>query len=61
MFLTVETLPLFSVSGMCWSLCTGHFMYHSITMSIVCYCTESYIGGTPMIICTYHYSGERVH
>ena len=46
LFLTVETLPFFSVSGTlllncvwCWSLCTVHFMYISRMMgSVLLYC-----------------------
>ena len=28
---------------------------------VVCYCTVSDIGGTPMMISTCHYSWERLH
>ena len=63
MFLTVETLPLFSVSRMCvwcWSLCPVT-LCTLVERWVVGYCTVSDIGGAPMTICTYHYRMERPH
>ena len=45
MFLTVETLPM--------NCCR--------TMGSVLYCTVSDFGGTPMMICTYHYRIDGPH
>ena len=61
MFLTVETLPLFSVSRMCCGTVCGVDPCTLVERWVVCYCTVSDIGCTPMMICTYHYSGERPH
>ena len=41
-------------------LVSCHFMYSSRTM-VVCYCTVSDIGGTLMMICTYHYRLDGPH
>ena len=67
LFLTVETLPLFKCwqnvlldCVWCWSLCTVT-LCTVVERWVVCYCIVSDIGGTPMMICTYHYRMERLH
>ena len=67
LFLTVETLSLFSVRGMCCSTVCGVVPCVLFTLSteverwVVCSCTVSEIGGTHMMICTYHYRLDGPH
>ena len=43
-----------------WSLCTVT-LCTVVERWVVCYCTVSNIGGTPMMICTYHYRMDGPH
>ena len=47
--------------GVCKSCVLSITLCTVVEQWVVCYCTVFDIGGTPMMICTYHYRMEGLH
>ena len=58
MFLTVSVCVSHSGDFAC---SRNVFLTHRSRTMVVCYCTVSDIGGTPMMICSYHYRMDIQH